>query len=55
MRALHIQPLLDCPNVLLSPHVGGGTDRGQKGMIQDVVANLQRLEAGETLHGLAER
>ena len=48
-------PLLDCPNVLLSPHVGGGTGGGQKGMIQDVVANLQRLEAGETPHGLVER
>ena len=47
-------PLLDCPNVLLSPHVGGGTGGGQKGMIQDVVANLQRVDAGETPHGLVE-
>ena len=46
--------LLSCPNVLFSPHVGGGTGGGQKGMIQDVVANLQRVDAGETPHGLVE-
>ena len=33
-------PLLDAPNVLLSPHVGGGTGGGQAGMARDIVANL---------------
>jgi phosphoglycerate dehydrogenase-like enzyme len=46
--------LLDCPNVIFSPHVGGGTGGGQKGMIQAVVANLKRVEAGEAPHGLVE-
>jgi D-3-phosphoglycerate dehydrogenase len=46
--------LLDCPNVLFSPHVGGGTGGGQKGMIQSVVANLKRVEAGEAPDGLVE-
>ena len=44
--------LLGCPSVLLSPHLGGGTGGGQRGMIQDVLANLQRVDAGETPHGL---
>ena len=46
--------LLDRPNVLLSPHVGGGTGGGQRGMIQDVVANLQRVGAGEPPRGLVK-
>ncbi len=33
-------PLIGAPNVLLSPHVGGGTGGGQAGMIREVVANL---------------
>lgn len=33
-------PLRDAPNVLLSPHVGGGTGGGQVGMARDMVANL---------------
>ena len=44
--------LLGCPSVLLSPHLGGGTGGGQRGMIQDVLANLQRVDAGDTPHGL---
>ena len=35
-------PLAGAPNVLLSPHVGGGTGGGQRGMIEDVVRNLSR-------------
>ena len=44
--------LTGCPNVLLSPHVGGGGGGDQRGMIRGVVENLQRLEAGETPLGL---
>ena len=33
-------PLIGAPNVLLSPHVGGGTGGGQVGMVRDVVENL---------------
>lgn len=33
-------PLADAPNVLLSPHVGGGTGGGQAGMARDIVENL---------------
>jgi phosphoglycerate dehydrogenase-like enzyme len=45
-------PLVDCPNVLLSPHVGGGTGGGQRGMIRSVVENLQRVARGEPALGL---
>jgi phosphoglycerate dehydrogenase-like enzyme len=40
--------LLELDNVVLSPHVGGGTGGGQKGMVADVVANLERVARGET-------
>lgn len=45
-------PLADAPNVLLSPHVGGGTGGGQRGMIDDVVANLVAAGQGGALKGL---
>ena len=45
-------PLTDCPNVLLSPHVGGGTGGGQRGMIRSVVDNLQRVALGDPAVGL---
>ena len=47
-------PLSDCPNVLLSPHLGGGTGGGQRGMIRSVVENLQRLSEGADPAGLVE-
>ena len=45
-------PLADAPNVLLSPHVGGGTGGGQRGMIEDVVANLVAVAEGGEVRGL---
>ena len=45
-------PLADAPNVLLSPHVGGGTGGGQRGMIEDVVANLVAVAKGGEVRGL---
>lgn len=44
--------LADAPNVLLSPHVGGGTGGGQRGMIDDVVANLVAVREGGEVRGL---
>jgi phosphoglycerate dehydrogenase-like enzyme len=40
-------PLLELDNVLLSPHVGGGTGGGQRGMVADVIANIERAARGE--------
>jgi phosphoglycerate dehydrogenase-like enzyme len=47
--------LVGCPNVLLSPHVGGGTGGGQRGMVQDIVDNLVRLADGAEPRGLVGR
>ena len=44
--------LADAPNVLLSPHVGGGTGGGQRGMIDDVVANLVAARRGGEVKGI---
>ena len=38
--------------VLLSPHVGGGTGGGQRGMIRSIVENLQRVARGDPAVGL---
>ena len=40
--------LLELDNVLFSPHTGGGTGGGQKGVVADVRANIERLKRGET-------
>ena len=47
-------PLADAPNVLLSPHVGGGTGGGQRGMIDDVVGNLVAVGQGGEVKGLVQ-
>jgi len=39
--------LIELDNVLLSPHVGGGTGGGQKGVVADVFANIERVSRGE--------
>ena len=48
-------PLADAPNVLLSPHVGGGTGGGQRGMIDDVVGNLVAVAEGGEVRGLVSQ
>ena len=45
-------PLIGAPNVLFSPHVGGGGGGGQVGMAQDVVANLVAVREGGEVRGL---
>ena len=45
-------PLARAPNVLLSPHVGGGTGGGQAGMARDIVANLAAAAEGGPVRGL---
>ncbi len=45
-------PLIGAPNVLFSPHVGGGTGGGQVGMARDVVANLVAVREGGEVRGL---
>jgi phosphoglycerate dehydrogenase-like enzyme len=47
--------LVHCPNVLLSPHVGGGTGGGQKGMMRDVIDNLELLRSKSAPKGLVIR
>ncbi len=45
-------PLAEAPNVLLSPHVGGGTGGGQRGMVDDLVRNLVAVAEGGEVEGL---
>jgi phosphoglycerate dehydrogenase-like enzyme len=47
-------PLTGLDNVLLSPHVGGGTGGGQKGLVGDIVANIERVAAGRTAEHVVE-
>ncbi len=42
-------PFLELDNVVLSPHVGGGTGGGQRAMARDVIDNLERLVRDEPL------
>jgi phosphoglycerate dehydrogenase-like enzyme len=46
--------LLDLDTVLMSPHVGGGTGGGQKGMVADMMANFERVARGEPPVHLAQ-
>jgi glyoxylate reductase len=47
-------PLLACDNVILTPHIGGGTGGARDRQMGDVLANVQRFAAGEPLmHGIA--
>ncbi len=40
-------PLWAMPNVLLTPHVGGETQRYEDGVIDILLENLERLWRGE--------
>jgi phosphoglycerate dehydrogenase-like enzyme len=40
--------LTNLDNVLLSPHLGGGTGGGQKGLVADIRANIDRVRTGES-------
>lgn len=45
-------PLLRCDNVILTPHIGGGTGGARDRQMSDVLANVQRFARGEPpLHG----
>ena len=41
-------PLLTCDNVILTPHIGGGTGGARDRQMGDVLANVQRFAAGRT-------
>ncbi len=47
-------PFLRLDNVLLSPHVGGGTGGGQRGMVADVIENISRVASGHSPLHLVE-
>jgi len=40
-------PLLDCPNVILTPHIAAGTRDAYRTKMQAVFANMQRVARGE--------
>jgi phosphoglycerate dehydrogenase-like enzyme len=42
-------PLLACDNVILTPHIGGGTGGARDRQMGDVLANVQRFARGEPL------
>ncbi len=42
-------PLLQCDNVILTPHIGGGTGGSRDRQMNDVLANVQRFVQGKPL------
>ena len=47
--------LYDLPNVILTPHFSGGSNRSRERLVQVFSENLRRYIAGETLLNLADR
>lgn len=47
-------PLWDLPNVIVTPHSSGTTDRSDQRSIEMFVANLARLAVGEPLHQVVD-
>ena len=45
----------ELPNALLTPHSSGITDHTFGGRVDDIVANIGRLERGEPLHNVVNR
>ncbi len=41
-------PLLQCDNVILAPHIGGGTGGARDNQMTDVLANVAAFAAGQT-------
>ncbi|MGH9319993.1 MAG: 2-hydroxyacid dehydrogenase [Vicinamibacteria bacterium] len=47
-------PLIRLPNVVLSPHLGGGSSGGQKLFLRQVLENVARFARGEQPEGAVE-
>jgi phosphoglycerate dehydrogenase-like enzyme len=45
-------PFGDLPNVFMTPHSSGVTDHTFTGRVDDIVANIGRLQRGEPLHNI---
>jgi phosphoglycerate dehydrogenase-like enzyme len=53
--APHDNPLLALDNVIVTPHIGGGTGGARVNQMSDVLANVVRFARGEApLHVLKE-
>ena len=49
-------PVRQMPNVFLTPHIAGTTERSRTRFFEEMVAELERFFHGhETLHDLAQR
>jgi phosphoglycerate dehydrogenase-like enzyme len=42
-------PFADVPDVLVTPHIGGGSRNSMGGVVERSTANIRRLLAGEPL------
>lgn len=46
----HDHPLLKCDNVILTPHIGGGTGGAREKQMRDVLANVAAFAQGQELN-----
>src|SRR6478735_548822 len=45
-----VNPFADLPEVIVTPHIGGGSRNSMAGVVERSSANIRRLIAGEPLH-----
>ena len=45
-----VNPFADVPEVIATPHLGGGSRNSMAGVVERCSANIRRFLAGEPLH-----
>ena len=54
-RPTAVNPFADLPEVIVTPHLGGGSRNSMEGVVERSTTNIRRFLAGEPVRDLVDR